>query len=568
MPRRNRLALICVLAALSKQSFAVPEDKKEHHQWSRPSQWLYNAMAARFEDHAGKYTEALNTMTDVAVQSGEYDALEYGYGLAWDTHDFARAEQIARVWLSAFPNDNDARLALLRVLLVDSRSNEALGHMQSLLNTDGGPQNVAQIFRVLADYPDSDERLNLLQKLSQEFPKNPYLHYYLGLMAKEQGQVSIAVQAFDDAIALDGNWRELELMQAQVLASIGKLQEARKIMDRMINRYPQDINLLSSYIDMLSTHYQWQDALTLALRWKTLQPQDMAVRQLIAQLHAAAGNYSAALQAYRELLDAHQIDINGYLFSAANAAVYAGEDNVATTLLGEISQDSPRYLQAQEQLALLAFRHHDYAQAQERFATLRKTFPDDAQVLDTYLIEAAQLQQAQQWNRLEKLLQEALSRYPEQVDLLYVLAEFYASRGNIKEAEEQFSKILRIDPANIDALNAYGYLLLTQTKEDKKAAEMIQAALNLYPDSPAIQDSYGWLLFRQGKTEEALAWLRRAYAAYRSNEISAHYIEILYASGDKQLAEEVYRYERQGQPDNIHLKNIGKKLGITDEKTK
>ena len=550
------------------QGFAVPAQRKSQPQWSQSSQWLYGAMTARFEDHAGKFGAALNTMADVAVESGEYDALEYGYGLAWDTRDFARAEKIARVWLEAFPRDLDARLALLRVLLADSRGDEALAQMSALLDADGGPQMVAQIFRVLAEFPDSATRLVLLQRLSAQFPKNPYLYYYLGLMAKEQGKVTTAVQAFSDAIALDGNWRELELMQAQVLASIGKLQEARKIMDRITTRYPQDINLLSAYVDMLVAHYQWQDAITPALRWKELRPQDATVRQLVAQLYASAGDYPAALQAFRELLDSHRIDMNSYLFFVANAAERSGQADVATTLLGEIAADSPRYLQAQERLALLSFNRGDYDKAQARFAALRQEFPDDAQVLDTYLVETAQLRRTQQWRRLEKLLKEALARYPDQVDLLYVLADFNAARGNLKEAEEQFNKILAADPANIDALNAYGYMLLTQTDDEKKAAQLIEAAIKLYPDSPAIQDSYGWLLYRQGKTEDALNWLRRAYAAYRNDEIPAHYIEVLDASGDKALAAEVYRYEKQGQPDNLALKSIGKKLGLDHDKKK
>ena len=225
-------------------------------------------------------------------------------------------------------------------------------------------------------------------------------------------------------------------------------------------------------------------------------------------------------------------------------------------------------MQAQERLALLSFNRGDYDKAQARFAALRQEFPDDAQVLDTYLVETAQLRRTQQWRRLEKLLKEALARYPDQVDLLYVLADFNAARGNLKEAEEQFNKILAADPANIDALNAYGYMLLTQTDDEKKAAQLIEAAIKLYPDSPAIQDSYGWLLYRQGKTEDALNWLRRAYAAYRNDEIPAHYIEVLDASGDKALAAEVYRYEKQGQPDNLALKSIGKKLGLDHDKKK
>jgi len=43
---------------------------------------------------------------------------------------------------------------------------------------------------------------------------------------------------------------------------------------------------------------------------------------------------------------------------------------------------------------------------------------------------------------------------------------------------------------------------------------------------------------------------------------------VLHASGDKALAEEVYHYEKQGQPDNAALKAIGKKLGLDHDKKK
>jgi len=46
------------------------------------------------------------------------------------------------------------------------------------------------------------------------------------------------------------------------------------------------------------------------------------------------------------------------------------------------------------------------------------------------------------------------------------------------------------------------------------------------------------------------------------------YLRIVNASGDKALAEEVYHYEKQGQPDNAALKAIGKKLGLDHDKKK
>lgn len=561
--RRNRLYFVLLyLLICTGVAFALPDSDTLPKNWSKSAQWLYGALTARFEDQAGKYTSALNAVADIAVESREYDALEYSYGLAWDTRNLPRAEKIARTWLSAFPRNNEARLALLHVLLIEGRSNEALSQMSQLLHLDSGAQNAAQIFRSLTDFPDADARLSLLQKLSSEFPGNAYLHYYVGVMAKEQGKVSTAMEAFNKAIALDANWRELELLQAQVLSSIGKLADARKIMNKMRRRYPGDTAILSAYIDMLTAYYQWSDALQLALQWQAINPDDTGVRQLVARLYGSAGDYSNASKQFKQLWEEQRIDTDNYYFSIAHAAIQAKLYDTADKILAKINPDSAWYLRAQEQRALLCVKQHDFVRAKERFQKLRQDFPDDAQILDTYLIEAAQLQQARRWKELDKLLQEALQRYPDQVDLLYVLAEYKISLGKLADARKEFEKILQIDPANTDALNAYGYLLLTQTNEKEYATKLIGEAIQAYPDSPAVQDSYGWLLFSQGHTEKALLWLRRAYAAYRNNEIVAHYIEALYAAGDHALAKEVFHYEKQGQPNNSYLQNIGKKLGF------
>ena len=547
--------LMLVLAACGISSTS----RAQTQEWLDSSYWLYEALSARFQDHAGDYQGAMESIADVAERSGEYQAFEYSYSLALDTMHLARAEAVARNWLNYYPEDSEALLALLRVLLMDSNVSESVMWMQKMLIKDAGPQNIALIARMLAYLPDDDQRLDILSQLTLEFPKNPYLYYYKGLQAKEQGKVSLAIETFDRALQIDSNWTQLELLQAETLASIGDMRRAGELLDKLLGKRPNDVSLLSTAVDIYVDHYQWEKALALARHWQTLQG-DIRLRQLLAWLHANAGHYEQALAAYRELLDQHVIEYDEYLFQIAQASEKAGHIGRAIALLGSIAEDSRQYMMARQQIALLTFRAGDVALAQQYFRILRQKFPDYR--LEMYLVEAAQLDRQGAWRQGSMILDEALRAFPDQVDVLYAFAEHHAAQGNIELAETAYEKILMLDPANIDALNAYGYLLLTHTDEQERAARMLREAIIAYPDSPAIQDSYGWLLYQQGNLDESLLWLRRAYAAYRRGDIVSHYIEVLYASGNPQLAKEVYHMEIKGQPDNESLRELGKRLPL------
>lgn len=532
----------------------------ENNDWNTSSRWLYDSLASRFADRSGDYQTAIKKMFKVARQSKQYDAYRYSFDLAIDVLAFEQAEKIARDWRDQFPRDDQARLALIRAYLMDNRQAQAYREIEMLLGVDAGPRKIAQVARLLVYLQEGKQQLAILKKLSERFPKNPYLYYYLGLMAREQGEVTEAIGAFDRALKLDGNWRQLEMIQARTLAEVGRLREAREIINALQQRHPDDSELISTEIDMLVDHCQWAVALSLAEKWAKLDPQDDRIDQLIAWLYASSGAYEAARSAYHDLLADGSIDQDQYRFQVAQAAVLVGKYQAAVALLAEIGADSILYMRARQQIALMAFLQKDLPKALRAFAALREQFPEYA--LEMYLVEVSHLDHLGAHKEAGEILDEALGQYPNQVDILYALAAHQAGTGLIADAEQTYRNILVLDPANIDALNAYGYMLLTATERRQEAAKMIREAIAQYPDSPAMQDSYAWMLYLEHQPREALIWLQRAYSAYRKGEIAAHYVEVLYANGNKKLAQEVYGYERRRQPENTDLRDTGRRLGL------
>lgn len=559
MPKTTPLYATLLLSILPLSSPSLSDDI-DNTVWSEASSWLYATLSAQFEDHAGDYQHAMQTIAGVADASGQYEAFQYSFYLALDILQLPKAETLARQWLQHYPDDNEARQALLTTLLQQDKATEAFALMQAMLEKAPEPQTIAIIVRLLTYVDNGVKRLSIIQRLSDTYPDNPYLLYYSGLIAREIGHIAQAIEAFDKALKIDQNWRQLKLMQAQALSSIGDIKRAQALMQTLHQQHPEDEQILSTMIDMAVDHYQWQHALQLAQTWQQLAPQDSRITHLIAWLNLNAGNYSQALIDYRQLLDDQLIDLNEYLFQTANAAEQVQAYDVAQQKLAQLDPACTLYMIGQQNKALIYFKQGATEQAMQAFTRLRQEFSDHA--LEMYLLEINQLNRLGNSEAADTLLQQALQQYPQQVDLLYAQAEWQTLNQNWQQAEQTYQTILAIDPANIDALNAYGYLLLVHTDRLDEATTMIEQAIAAYPDSPAIQDSYGWLLFQQGDTEQALTWLRRAYAAYRKNEITPHYIEILNAANQRQLAQDIYQRERSGQPDNALLIQTGEKLGF------
>ncbi len=106
---------------------------------------------------------------------------------------------------------------------------------------------------------------------------------------------------------------------------------------------------------------------------------------------------------------------------------------------------------------------------------------------------------------------EALST--KQDDKIYI----YFLRGALDErqkhydsAEEQFRKILAIDPNNSMTLNYLGYMLGDRGVKLDEALTMVQKAVQLDPQNGAYLDSLGWVYFKMGQYALAEANLRKA----------------------------------------------------------
>lgn len=103
------------------------------------------------------------------------------------------------------------------------------------------------------------------------------------------------------------------------------------------------------------------------------------------------------------------------------------------------------------------------------------------------------------------------------------------TRGDWARADRIYQQLLAQNPASTSII-LYNNAALARLNlgDNAKAIELARRANALAPDDPIVNDTLGWVLFKaQGATPEAIALIRKAYAAQPGNaEIQSHLAQI------------------------------------------
>jgi tetratricopeptide (TPR) repeat protein len=137
-------------------------------------------------------------------------------------------------------------------------------------------------------------------------------------------------------------------------------------------------------------------------------------------------------------------------------------------------------------------------------------------------------------------LDQALDRFPDHPNLLYQRAVLLDADDQTTEAVKVFEMLLKMRPGDGNIQNALGYTLADRKRQLARAESLIRAAVAQRPDSAAFIDSLGWVRFRRGDKKGAVPLLEHAWRLSREAEIGAHLGEVLWASGEKARAREIW----------------------------
>ncbi len=468
--------------------------------------------------------------------------------------DLAIAEYLKIVALE--PNNVENHLLLGQLYSVKHDSAKAESEFQIARSLEPESEDVVMsLARLYAQDGDLQRSADLLASVPED-QRSPQMEFALGATYEQLKQPAKAVQAYQSAAEMDPENVSITRSLAQALLADNQLDAALKQYQILQKADPQDVNTLNRICEIQRRMGKYTDALATARAALAKDPTSLEAGYNEGLLLDVLGRYDESIAAYKQMLDvtshangAYTQDekANRSIFLERLAAVYH-EDNKTTEAIatyqklidmggdfakrgyqGQVDtyRDAKMFDEAtavcrkavaanpndRDLKLLLAWQLSDTGKLDEGISIARSLLNGTSADLDVYL-QISQIEARQRhWKEAEQALEKAASlatKKEDKANVLFQQGSIAEQEKHIDQAEQDFRKVLDIDPNNAITLNNLGFMLADKTSRYTDALKYIRKAVDLEPMNGAYLDSLGWVYFKLGDYEPAEEYLRQA----------------------------------------------------------
>jgi tetratricopeptide (TPR) repeat protein len=401
----------------------------------------------------------------------------------------ARQKAIAllRQIAEELPGDMDTLYALGDLLVRDEQLADAVRVYEKIERLQPADLQVKQrLARTFLAMDDQAKAIEILEGLTEEGGNPSTVHYYLGELYLQSGDVPNAALHFRAAAEASAGdptpWLKLAALQADLGddEAIATLQEA-------IAALPENPKLLEV----------------------------MALIRLGQNQYAQAERLMKQVWELSLADDPEAVPSNLFFYNYATICTHLRRTQEAADWLQRAIEHEPAILELYLQRSMTATATFRQSAARVLRALSARTTTDGATIhahlASLYLSED---NSARAVREFEKALA-IIASDKLQADVLTPRFHFWYGvaldqAGHTDRAVEQFETSIQLDPGHADALNYLAYLWAVRGIRLDEALRHIQAALALDPDNAAYLDTLGWVYYQQGRYEEALDLLQQA----------------------------------------------------------
>jgi tetratricopeptide (TPR) repeat protein len=483
------------------------------------------------------------------------------------------------------PSDTESALWLARLYRLKNEHDKAEQVLKAILKTD--PENepaVEQLTQLLMDEGKSTEAVALLEGITSH-SSSPVLLDLLGDAYTQAHDLAKAEEAYRKAVELDPSELSHQRGLGQTLLAEEKYSEALKVYQKLSDVMPDDSDIYLRIAQIYRELHQLDKAEQSLVKARQYAPGSLEVMYNEAMLYQAQGRYEDAIRVlsnavtdikgqtpglpsrrrslailYQQLGQLYR-DTQNY-----QASIYTfeelghlgeEEDRRARMMIMDTyraAKDLPKALQTgKEALAKYpadpairtshALLLGENGQTEEAVKMLRAQLRSDAGDRETYLNIAQVYERGRRYKEAEESARaaEVLPGQARENEMVwFLLGAIYERQKFFDKAEEQFKRVLAVNPKNAPVLNYYGYMLGDLGIRLDEAEALVQQALKEDPYNGAYLDSLGWIYFKENKLGASESTLRKAVERERHDATIHSHLGDLYAKtgrGDLAAAE-------------------------------
>ncbi|MDC0892742.1 tetratricopeptide repeat protein [Pseudomonadales bacterium] len=521
-----------------------------------PKDALYQLLVAEVAGYRGEYSTALEKYVDMALKTRDAGVAQRAAMLAVYLKRYEEALTTSKIWVEQEPDSIEARRYLSEQLLRIGDMEQAIVHMEAIKNL-GGLANFESFAYSAANMDDKGREvlLEAMSRMLAEYPGDEQLMFSKAVLLEQSGQLEEALQLANQLLVSKKDINVI-VLKVNALKDLLRTDEALIFLESTLEELADKRRLRLIYARMLFEAERLVDAEKQYEQVHRQAPNDSDILFALALIsmeqgkdESAKGYLNQMIRFNRRANEAHY-----YLGSIAD------KNDEIPQAISEYKMVGPgrEYLAAQVRIAALLADQDRLDDARAHLENQRANNPERYNRL--VMIEGQLLSERGHEAEFFELLEMVIQKQPENVELLYFRAMTGQSLGRLDVLEQDLLRVIEIDPGNADAMNALGYTLADQTDRHDEALILIERALEIKPNEAAFIDSLGWVQYRLENYKDAVTNLRKALSLFDNDEVAAHLGEVLWVSGEKQEARNVWQKALDARPDSDILKRVIKRF--------
>ncbi|MFS0828763.1 tetratricopeptide repeat protein [Pseudomonas phoenicis] len=517
---------------------------------------LYSLLVAELAGQRNRFDIALANYVDQAEKTQDSAVSERAYRIAEYLGADEPALDTALLWAKNDPDNLEAQRAAAIQLARAGRYDESMASMEKVLQAKGDTHfDFLALSAAETDQSTRDGLLQSFDRLLNKHPANGQLIFGKALLLNQDGKSEEALELLESHPAQDGEIAPI-LLRARLLQTLERGDEALPLLRGAIRDNPEDKRLRLTYARTLVELDRIPEAKAEFVSLVQQYPEDDDLRYSLALVSLENQDWDEAEGYLQELVERDANADAAHL----NLGRIREQRNDPQAALREYAlvAPGPDYLAAQLRQADILIANGRAREASRLLAEAREAQPDSA--IQLYLIESEAYSNNDKTTQADQVLQQAIQRYPDDLNLLYSRAMLAEKRNDLAQMEKDLRAILTREPENAMALNALGYTLADRTTRFDEAKRLIEKALSITPEDPAVLDSLGWVNYRMGNLDDAERALRKAFERLSDPEVAAHLGEVLWANGKRREARQVWNQGLENSSDSTVLRQTIRRL--------
>lgn len=431
-----------------------------------------------------------------------------------------------------------------------------------------------------------DEAVKEYEQIAKMEPGNVdnYLDWAKALLY--DNQLNEAIQVYNKVEDRTGKDFRLTMEKHHIYTTLGKHQEAVKVLEEYLEEVPDDVVALGILAESYQKMGLDDKAFELFKRALQIAPDDGILHLSLANYYKEKGEIALAQESERKAFASSNLDLDTkakilleyydesdrdesllpYCYELADLFVkHHPEDPKSWSIRadyfyrdGELEKAREGFRKAVEidpghfviwnQILLLDSQLDDYASMLSESEEGMELFPSQP---GFYLFNGIAKMRMNDYDGAIESLETGVSFV---VDNDALIAQFYTSLGDsyqktkeYEKSDKAYDQVLSLEPDNVNVLNNYAYYLSLRKAKLEQAATMSKRSNELQPGSPSFQDTYGWILYQQKKYQEAADWLKKALDSGGAGNglILEHYGDALFQLGNKEGALENWKKAKE-----------------------